>query len=169
MTLPVSEESPFRHEAADDSPGFLLWKLTTLWRNRVLLALEPFGLTQTQYAILASLRWFEDHDQRPTQSLLVEHTKMDKMTLSKAIRRLEAAGLVSRRSAPRDARATQVRSTTRGQRVTARAVEAVEDADEAFFDGLDATRLDTWRSLTNDLITQHAPRTPDQTRAQPRR
>jgi hypothetical protein len=50
----VTEPSPFRYERADESPGFLLWKLTTLWQDRVVTALRSFGLTQTQYAILAS-------------------------------------------------------------------------------------------------------------------
>jgi MarR family len=97
----VPDRSTFRYQDANDSPGFLLWKLTGRWQARVAEALGPFGLTQTQYAVLASLRWFETHDQQPTQRHLVEHTTIDKMTLSKAIRRLEAAGLVARQPPPR--------------------------------------------------------------------
>lgn len=148
----MPERSPFRHGQADDSPGFLLWKLTALWQGRVAAALEPFGLTQTQYAILASLRWFDEHGEQPTQRHLVEHAKIDKMTLSKAIRRLETAGLVSRESAPHDGRATQVHFTTGGRRTIGKAVVAVEEADEMFFAALDGHRLQSWLALSRDMI-----------------
>ena len=152
----MSEPSPFRYERADESPGFLLWKLTTLWQDRVASALRAFGLTQTQYAILASLRWFEEHGEQPTQRHLGDHARIDKMTLSKAIRRLEEAGLVTRRGAPHYARATEVGFTTRGRRIIAKAVVAVEDADETFFAGLDGERLGSWLSLTSEVVERQA-------------
>jgi len=31
----MAEGSPFKHEQADDSPGFLLWKLTALWQEKL--------------------------------------------------------------------------------------------------------------------------------------
>jgi DNA-binding MarR family transcriptional regulator len=133
-----------------------LWKLTKLWQNGAVTALQPFGLTQTQYAILASLRWFEEHDLQPTQRHLGDHANIDKMTLSKAIRRLEAAGLVTRRGASHDARATEIGFTARGRRTIAKAVVAVESADETFFAGLDPDRLQTRLRLTSELIGQQA-------------
>jgi hypothetical protein len=54
----VAEASAFRHARADDSPGFLLWKLTTLWQQRLGLVLDEHGITHTQFVILASLRLF---------------------------------------------------------------------------------------------------------------
>jgi MarR family transcriptional regulator, transcriptional regulator for hemolysin len=152
----VSEPSPFRYERAEESPGLQLWKLTRLWQDGVVTALQPFGRTQTQYAILASLRWFEEQGLQPTQRHLGDHANIDKMTLSKAIRRLEAAGLVTRRGASHDGRATQIGFTARGRRTIAKAVVAVENADEIFFAGLDANRLHTWLSLTGELIGQQA-------------
>jgi len=88
--------SPFKHGKADDSPGFLLWKLTASWQGKLAGVFGEFGITQTQYAILASLLWFEQQGQPPTQARLVEHARIDKMTLSKAIRKLEKSGLVRR-------------------------------------------------------------------------
>jgi DNA-binding MarR family transcriptional regulator len=152
----VPERTPFRYERAEDSPGFLLWQVTALWQARVAAALEPFRLTQTQYAILASLRWFDEHAEPPTQRHLVEHARIDKMTLSKAIRRLHAAGLVSRRPDPHDARATQVRFTAVGRRTIGRAITAVEEADEVFFASLGTRRRADWLALTGSLIDHHA-------------
>ena len=74
------------------------------------------------------------------------------VTLSKAIRKLEGAGLVTRQGAPHDARATQVGFNTRGRRIVAKAIVAVEDAEETFFAGLDGDQLRSWMSLTSEVI-----------------
>lgn len=149
----MSERSPFRHARADDSPGFLLWKLTALWRRALAEVLDGYGITQTQYAIMASLRWFEEQGEPPTQTHLVDHTRTDKMTLSKALRKLEAAGLVKRSPSREDGRAVGVRFTARGRAVIQNAVRAIEDADERFFAGLNAEGLEAYKSLTRTLIS----------------
>ena len=59
----MSENSPFKYDVADASPGFLLWKLMGLWQARLSQTLSVFEITQTQYAILASLRWLQEHQQ----------------------------------------------------------------------------------------------------------
>lgn len=152
----MREPSPFKHEHADDSPGFLLWKLTALWQERLSGVLAPFDITQTQYAILASLRWFEEQGEPPTQSHLAAHTKLDKMTLSKAIRRLEQQGHVARGASENDARATEVRFTSKGRRSIARAVVAIEAADDDFFGKLRAAELASYKQLTRALIASNA-------------
>ena len=152
-------ETPFRHDA-EASPGFLLWQLTSRWQQRITAALQRYGLTQTQHAILASLRWLEEHEgeatqrsvRHPTQSRLAEHAQIEKMTLSKAIRRLEEAGFVARLASTRDARATEVALTASGTAVTTEAIRAVEDADEAFFAALDARARTAWMAHTRALI-----------------
>jgi MarR family transcriptional regulator for hemolysin len=152
----VADASPFRGAEADDSPGFLVWKLTSLWQRRLSDIFGGFGLTQTQYAILASLRWFETRDEPATQTHLAEHSKLDKMTLSKAIRRLETDGVVKRAPSMADGRATEVRLTTKGRRVTEAAIVAVESADEEFFGVLSPMELARYRGLTIALVARNA-------------
>jgi DNA-binding MarR family transcriptional regulator len=152
----VADESPFSHAEADDSPGFLLWKVTALWQRRLAALLESFGITQTQYAILASLRWFEEHEQPTTQTDLAEHAKLEKMTLSKAIRRLEADGLVRRTPSTSDGRATQVRLIAKGRKLTDAAIVAVEEADDAFFASYSAGELATYRKSMLALIAANS-------------
>lgn len=151
----MPEKSPFKHEHADDSPGFLLWKLTMLWQEKLARVLDPFDITQTQYAIMASLRWFEEQGEPPTQSHLASHTKIDKMTLSKALRRLEEQDYVARAASETDARATEVRFTSKGRRTIARAVVAIENADDDFFGKL-GPELARFKELTRSLIAHHA-------------
>lgn len=148
----MSNSSPFKHDAADDSIGFLIWKMTTLWQRKLILVLKKFGITQTQFAILASLRWFQDKEKLATQTNLVEHTKIDKMTLSKAIRKLELNGLVERSSSVLDARNTNVQLTTEGESLIVKAIFAVENTDDDFFSCLTESQLKHYKSLTSLLI-----------------
>ena len=149
-------DSPFRHAKADDSPGFLLWKLTALWQQRLAQVLDVHGITQTQYAILASLRWFEEQGEPPTQAHLAEHTRIDKMTLSKALRRLESQKLVKRTPSRDDSRAMQVGFTAKGSKLIPQAVRDIESADAAFFGRLDLRQLATYQALTAALITANS-------------
>lgn len=147
-----SEKSPFKHEKADDSPGFLLWKLIALWQGKLALVFGELSITQTQYAILASLLWFERQDVLATQAELVEHAKIDKMTLSKAIRKLEESELIRREPSTTDTRTMQVRFTASGRNLVHRAIIAVERADDEFFSCLTEQQMETWQALTITLI-----------------
>ncbi|MEO7392102.1 MAG: MarR family transcriptional regulator [Ramlibacter sp.] len=146
------DASPFKHGEADASPGFLLWKITVLWQRRLAQVLGDFGITQTQYAIMASLRWFEEQQEPPTQAHLVEHAKIDKMTLSKAIRKLEEDSLLLRDASPGDSRAVSVRFTAKGRKLVQQAVTAIEKADDEFFSALGERQLADYKSLTRRLI-----------------
>ncbi|MEO8134664.1 MAG: MarR family transcriptional regulator [Betaproteobacteria bacterium] len=151
----MPESSPFKYDKADDSAGFLLWKITALWQGKLAEVLGEFGITQTQYAMLASLRWFEEQGEPTTQAHLVEHAKIDKMTVSKSIRRLEEDGLVSRQPSSSDSRATDVRFTAKGRKIIQRAIVAIENADEEFFSGLTEKQLQAYKSLTSSIIANH--------------
>ena len=152
----MPDYSPFRYEKADDSAGFLLWKITALWQNKLAKVLSGFGITQTQYAIMASLKWFEENKEPITQAHLVEHAMIDKMTLSKAIRRLEEAGLVLREASLIDNRAINVRFTTRGRKLILKAIAAIENTDEAFFTCLNEKQLMAYKSLTSMVIANNS-------------
>lgn len=151
----MSDPSPFKYEKADDSAGFLLWKITALWQRKLAEVLSEFGISQTQYAMLASLRWFEEQKEPTTQSHLVEHAKIEKMTVSKAIRKIEKNGFVVRVQSSSDSRATNVRFTAKGKKVIQRAIVAIENADEEFFSCLTEKQLETYKSLTSSIIANN--------------
>ena len=152
----MSESSPFKYAEADDSAGFLLWKITALWQRKLSEVLGRFNLTQTQYAILASLRWFEEKKEPTTQTHLVEHAKIDKMTVSKAVRKLEQAGLVCRGRSFSDSRATNVQFSSKGRKVVKKAIAAVENADEDFFSCLSKKQIDAYKFLTLAVIAKNS-------------
>lgn len=102
---------------------------------------------------MASLKWFEEKGEPTTQTHLAEHTKIDKMTLSKAIRKLEDARIVSRVPSSSDSRATNVKFTAQGKKIVLAAILAIEKADDEFFSGLTAKQLETYKSLTISVIS----------------
>ena len=152
----MPDPSVFQYERADDSAGFLLWKITALWQQKIFSVLSVFEITQTQYAIMASLKWFEENNEPATQGHLVEHTKIDKMTVSKSIRKLEQVGFVSRNPSATDTRAMDVQFTALGRKQIRKAIVAVENADEEFFSCLKKGQLNTYRSLTITIINGNA-------------
>ena len=124
----------------------------TLWQGKLALVFNDLSITQTQYSILASLRWFEEQHKPATQAALVAHAKIDKMTLSKAIRKLEESELLRREPSTTDTRTMQVQFTASGRDFIHRAVISVERADDEFFSSLTPQQMERWKSLNITLI-----------------
>jgi DNA-binding MarR family transcriptional regulator len=130
-----------RFEGPGESPGFLLWHATTRWQRLMTSTLAPLGLTHVQFVLLASAWWMQTHDESPTQVRLAAQAGTDVTMTSDVLRRLEGKGLVRRDTHASDARAKVVVVTDEGADVAARAIEAVEAADAAFFGDIDAKAL----------------------------
>lgn len=123
---------PSRLAGPQDSPGFLLWKVSNAWQRKQRAALKPFGLTHGQFVLLATATWF-GASETLTQARLSELSGVDVMTTSQIVRALEAAGLIRRAAHPTDPRAWSLAVTDAGRTKVKKAIVAVEDADEAFF------------------------------------
>ena len=121
-----------RFASADESPGFLLWRVTNQWQATIRRALAEFGLTHVQFVLLAALTW-SGEPAGITQAALARTTRSDPMMVSQVIRALEAKRLVERRRDGTDARAIRVVATGDGKALAARANTVVEEADAAFF------------------------------------
>jgi DNA-binding MarR family transcriptional regulator len=128
----------FQFEDANDSPGFSLWQVSSLWQRRINAGLRPFGLTHAQFVLLASLTWLADSDKPLTQAELASHAKMDVMMTSNVLRTLEEKGLVRRDPHPTDTRAKSLAVTEQGRELVAQAVCVVENIDHDFFSKLGA-------------------------------
>lgn len=123
---------PTRLPGPGQSPGFLLWKVSNAWQRQQRAALQPFGLTHSQFVLLAAATWFGDEGTL-AQARLAELTGVDAMTTSQVLRTLEAAGLIERGLHPDDPRAKSVVVTARGRELARKAIVAVENTDDAFF------------------------------------
>jgi DNA-binding MarR family transcriptional regulator len=124
---------PFGFEKPRDSPGFLLWQTTLIWQRCIKKALDPYEISHPQFVLMATLLWFEAHGYDTTQSRMIQWSKLDKMTVSKALRKLEARGFVKRAEHETDTRAKSVVLTEKGKEMVNILVPLVEKADETFF------------------------------------
>jgi len=121
------------NETDKTSSGFLLWQVTTLWQREIKTALEEVSLSHSGFVLLASLLWFKEQELVVTQTTLIEHTKLDKMTVSKSLKKLEKEDLVLRAENEADTRAKTIILTDDGESLAMKSVMIVEEVDKRFF------------------------------------
>lgn len=129
----MAPNSAFGFEAPEDSPGFLLWQTTITWQRLIKKALEAHDISHAQFVIMAILLWFEEHHQDPTQIALARLSKLDKMTVSKSLKKLVLEGYIRREESQKDTRAKWVYLTLKGKELAAKLVPVVEGIDAEFF------------------------------------
>lgn len=134
-------DTVFSFGKAEDSPGYLLWQVTTLWQREIKKRLDELNLTHSQYVLLASLLWLAGQDRPVTQIDLSLHSKIDPMTTSTVLRTLEKKGWVQRAEHPTDTRAKTVVLTPAGIDLVRRAIPVVEQTDLSFFSATDVGEL----------------------------
>ncbi len=118
----------------NDSPGFLLWRVTLRWQRLMVAALRPLGLTHVQFVLLATTWWLSEvAGETPTQRRVADHAGTDPMMTSQVLRTLEARGLVIRAPSPADSRARRLGVTGQGVALARRSIAVVDAADADFF------------------------------------
>lgn len=120
------------HEGPKQSPGFLLWHISTSWRSAVEAVLKTFGLTHPQFVVLATTGWLTRNGDLITQVATGKMAGLDPNTNSQIIKGLEKKNLIQRTPSS-DARAKNVSLTAKGSAALNQALPAVEQADGQFF------------------------------------
>ena len=126
-------DNTFSVDKADESSGFLLWQVTNLWQREIKKALEPYGITHSQFVLMASTHWLTLNGQEVTQVMLSNHTKIDPMTTSTVLRTLQQKKLLKRKEHATDTRAKTVVLTEEGKIIAMETVVIVERFDKEFF------------------------------------
>lgn len=147
----MSKKTSFGFQKPEDSPGLLLWQTTITWQRLIKKALAEYDITHPEFVILAILLWFYEHHQQPTQVMMVELSKLDKMTLSQSLKRLTAKRLVIRKAHAVDTRAKSVGLTSEGKALIKKLVPLVEKIDEDFFGKLNAAKQKSLIQLLQTL------------------
>lgn len=140
-------DNTFSVEKAEDSSGFLLWQVTNLWQREIKKALEKYGLTHSQFVLMASIHWLTIHKQEVTQIVLSAHTKIDPMTTSTVLRTLQQKGFLQRQEHLTDTRAKTVGLTEEGKKIVKKAIVTVEKFDMEFFSKLGNKTTELNKSL----------------------
>jgi DNA-binding MarR family transcriptional regulator len=137
MRVPIEWSTASRHSGPEDSPGFLLWRVSLEWRRSIERALAPLELTQPQFVVLAGTGWLTRNGDAVRQTDIGRHIGVDPNTLSQILRGLEKRKLVSRRQLSRGS-GKYPRLTQTGQNALRQALPLAEDVDQRFFGVLGA-------------------------------
>ena len=124
---------PFGFDKPKDSPGFLLWQTTLNWQRLIKKTLELHDISHAQFVIMALLLWWKSKKKNAVQIDLIKMSKLDKMTVSKSLKKLGEMKLVKRRENRSDTRSKIVCLTERGIELVVKLVPLVESIDEDFF------------------------------------
>ena len=129
---------------------FALYSATRAVTNYYRPLLEPLGLTYPQYLVMLVL-W--EHGECTVKDLGTQ-LMLDSGTLSPLLKRLETAGLLSRRRDPADERSVIVRLTDRGENLRHQATDVPINIAAA--SGLPPSELaqlrDTLAALTQSML-----------------
>lgn len=147
-------DSAFGFAKPEHSPGFLLWQTMVTWQRLIKEALIPYDISHSQFVILANVLWFEGLRQEPTQILIVRSTKLDKMTVSKSLKKLVAVGLIKRMEHEKDTRAKSVYLTVKGRAKAAKLVPIVEKIDAKFFSMISPGKQRSLLTILSDLVSK---------------
>ena len=123
----------FKFNNADDSTGFLLWKVTNLWQREIRKTLKKENLTHTQFVVLASAFWLSVSNKNLTQVEISNHIGIDKMLTSNVIKKLIEKELLKRTQHKTDTRAKVISLTKKGTETLKKSVKEVEKFDICFF------------------------------------
>lgn len=139
----MSERFPTRYASAEQSPGLHLWRVSNRWQREVRAALAPFGLTHTQFTVLAVTGYLGSLGEAVHQAKVAETIGLDEMTTSQVVRTLAQKGLITREKSTSDSRRMHLTLSERATQDLTSWVAAVEQVDVRFFGvlGQDEPRL----------------------------
>lgn len=139
-------------EGPKESPGYLLWRVSTQWRSSIEQTLKPLGLTHPQFVILASLGWLTRNGINVVQVEIGRSAGLDPNTTSQILRGLETKKLIQRKQLS-DERSKNPSLTALGSKILSQALPAVEKADKEYFKKLSAQKIRSLIEIFNIVIS----------------
>ena len=124
----------FKFTTPQESIGLQFWRLHQTWQKKITSALSPFKITHTQFVILASIQWYQSQQLKPSQADLSKLTGIGKMTLSKAVIKLETLGFIKKNKSKQDTRAVNIVLTNEALVLIPKLISTVELIDTQVFD-----------------------------------
>lgn len=147
----VSDKPGEGAEPALRLPSYLPYRLSVVSNKASSLIARAyqarFGLTIQEWRIIAVL----GAGQALTAQAVCEATAMDKVTVSRAIRRLDQRGLVGRRPNPSDKRASDVTLTADGEAIYAEVAPLALSYETAMVEDLAPHERDQLMGLLEKL------------------
>lgn len=145
--------SVFSVDHPEESLGLLLWQTTITWQRLIKKALDIHQISHAQFVILAITLWFEHKNHDVSQGLIIRQSKLDKMTVSKALRKLVLEGYIKRIEHKLDTRAKCLFLTKKGKAFTSKLIPIIENIDNNFFGALKKSDQKSLISSLTSLIS----------------
>ena len=130
------------------SPGYLAKRYSQIMISLITDALEPIGLTPSQWGVMVAIIREPGTDQRR----VAERQSIDANSASRLIDELEQLGLVRRVASPNDRRSNQLELTASGRRLRAKAVVPVLSAQDRALACLDEAEKTTLLNLLTRVV-----------------
>ena len=135
------------------SNAFLLARLGTRFKLRLMAKLDESGFESYHYSMLAML----DEGARQTQSTMAASLHLDPSWLVALLDTLESQGLIERQRDPQDRRRHVVSITKAGKRRLARMRAEFKQLEDEFLAPLDGEARETLHELLQQLAAHNDP------------
>jgi len=116
-----------------DSPGWLMWEMTLLWKRKLDQKLEKYDLTNYQVMILRALLQVTQNGDVVNQAELADYLRTNVMMTSNVLRTLEKKNLVSRQPHPSDTRAKVIVLTEQGIEMAEKGLQEIITLNQEIF------------------------------------
>jgi DNA-binding MarR family transcriptional regulator len=138
------------------SPGFLVRRLQQVSVAIFRRELEEFGITPIQYTILTIVRDGRGREgDGIDQQAIATRAVLDASTIADVLRRLEAKGLISRKTGPKDKRTRIVRLSPGGDAMLVAIAPNVQNARRKFLAPLNDAERNRFLSTVERLVGAH--------------
>lgn len=139
------------YDKPEESPGYLLWRVSTQWRTSIENTLKKLDLTHPQFVILATTEWLTKNDEKISQVDIAKAAGLDPNTTSQILRGLEEKNLIKRTRSVNE-RIKNPALTKTGSVKLAKALPAVEQADNNFFSIIGNKKLNELIIIFQELL-----------------
>lgn len=96
----------------------------------------------------------ENKNQEVSQNIIIRQSKLDKMTVSKSLKKLVAEGYVQRNEHKEDTRIKTVSLTIKGKKLASKLVPIVEQIDATFFETIKKNDQQAFISILRNLVSK---------------
>lgn len=127
--------------------GYLFWQINMQWVRRVNQLVSQFEMTHTQLITLVATQWMSTKKDEVIQQDLVEAIKIDRMLVSKMVKKNVEAGYLFKKSSESDSRVNVLELTRAGREKIIEVFPVMLKAEQEFYSSLGEKR----ESVTNDL------------------
>lgn len=127
--------------------GYLFWQINMQWVRRVNQLVSQFEMTHTQLITLVATQWMSTKKDEVIQQDLVEAIKIDRMLVSKMVKKNVEAGYLLKKSSESDSRVNVLELTRAGREKIIEVFPVMLKAEQEFYSSLGEKR----ESVTNDL------------------